>query len=55
MDKIPAGAMDDVAPDRKYSKEDASLHLSIMEMLFYNLRHVQHHAARQFYVEVKNK
>jgi len=88
VDKIPAGAIDDVVPDRIYSKKElllyvalsrekcrslisslteqsvtapwlnhlpaenlelasgASLHLSVMEILFYNLRHVQHHAAQ---------
>jgi len=81
MDKVPEGAIDDIVPDRIYSKEEllsyvalsrekcrntiyaltektaaalwlnhqpnenlelasgASLHLSVMEILFYNLRH----------------
>ncbi|HSC39351.1 MAG TPA: hypothetical protein VLD19_15820 [Chitinophagaceae bacterium] len=36
-DKIPEEALDDIVPDRIYSKE---------ELLLYNMRHVQHHAAQ---------
>jgi hypothetical protein len=77
-DKVPAGAIDDVIPDRIYSKkellgylqasrekchtliaglteerseerwieESGDMNYSVLEILLYNMRHVQHHAAQ---------